>query len=105
MRTVQPGIEPVKLLRKDHHVPIIRLRNQGDLFYLTEVLRFGQGDPDSISRVGAVGDDVLPLQWGHAWVLHAELLIGGKRSISRRCQKRLWGGREVESVGTACQSN
>src|SRR5271157_508807 len=105
MRTVQPGIESVKLLRKDDHIPIVRLRNQGDLFYLTEVLRLGEGDAYAISRVGAIGDDVLPLQWGHAWVLHAKLFIGGKRTVPRRNQKGLWIGGEVESVGTACQTN
>src|SRR3989449_4272277 len=105
MGTVKPGIESIKLLGKDHHIPIIRLRDEGDPFHLTEVLRLGQGDPYSISRVGAVGDDVLPFQSGHAWILHAELFIGGKRAIPRRNQKGLWIGGEVESVGTACQTN
>src|SRR6202158_594512 len=105
MRTVKPGIKSIKLLGKDHHIPIIRLRDEGDPFHLTEVLRLGQGDPHSISRVGAVGDDVLPLQPGHAWVLHAELFIGGTRAVLRRNQKGLWIGGEAESVGTACQTN
>src|SRR5260370_40980419 len=55
--------------------------------------------------VGAVGDDVLPFQSRHAWVLHAELLIGGKRAVPRRNQKGLWIGGVVESVGTAGQNN
>src|ERR1035438_3461945 len=59
MRTVKSGIESIKLLGKDHHIPIIRLRDEGDPFHLTEILRLGQGDPHSISRVSAVGDDVL----------------------------------------------
>src|SRR6266568_1882997 len=105
MGTVKPGIESVKLLGKDHYVPVIRLRNERDLFHLSEVLRLGQGDPHSISRVGAVGDDVLLFQPGHAWVLHAELFIGGKRAVLRRNQKGLWIGGKVESVWTACQPN
>src|SRR5260370_2919161 len=104
MGTVKPGIESIKLLGKDHHIPIIRLRDEGDPFHLTEVLRLGQGDPYSISRVGAVGDDVLPFQSRHAWVLHAELLIGGKRAVPRRNQKGLWIGGEVEFVGTSGQT-
>src|SRR5258708_12910162 len=89
MGTVKPGIKSIKLLGKDHHIPIIRLRDEGDPFHLTEVLRLGQGDPYSISRVGAVGDDVLPFQSRHAWVLHAELLIRAKRAVPRRNQKGL----------------
>src|SRR5713226_456583 len=105
MRTVKPGIESVKLLGKDHHIPMICLRDEGNSFHLTEVLRLGQGDPHSISRVGAVGNDVLPFQPGHAWILHAELFIGGKRAVPVRNQKGLWIGGEAESVGTACQTN
>src|SRR5437016_14406943 len=105
MGTVKPGIESVKLLGKDHYVPVIRLRNERDLFHLLSVLSLGQGDPHSISGVGAVGDDVLPCQPGHAWVLHAELFIGGKRAVPVRNQKGLWIGGEAESVGTACQTN
>src|SRR5437660_3368639 len=105
MGTVKSGIESIKLLGKGHHVPMIRRRDEGDPSHLTEVLRLGQGDPHSISRVGAVGDDVLPLQPGHAWILHAELFIGGKRGVLRRNQKGLWIGGEMESVGTACQTN
>src|ERR1700694_1427355 len=105
MGTVKSGIESIKLLGKDHHIPIIRLRDEGDPFHLTEVLRLGQGDPHSISRVGAVGDDVLPFQPGYAWVLHAELFIGGKRAVPVRNQKGLWIGGEAESIGTACQTN
>src|SRR5437762_7499644 len=105
MGTVKPGIESVKLLGKDHYVPVIRLRNERDLFHLSEVLRLGQGDPHSISRVGAVGDDVLPFQPSHAWILHAELFVGGKRAVPRRSQKGLRTGGEVKSVGTTCQTN
>src|SRR5258708_789198 len=105
MRTVKSGIESIKLLGKDHHIPVIRLRDEGDPFHLTEVFRLGQGDPHSISRVGAVGDEVLPFQPRHARVLHAELFIGGKRAVPVRNQKGLWIGGEAESVGTACQTN
>src|ERR1022692_5149882 len=105
MRTVKSGIESIKLLGKDHHIAIIRLRDEGNPFHLTEVLRLGQGDPHSMSRVGAVGDDVLPLEPGHAWILHAELFVGGKRAVLRWNQKGLWIGGEMESVGTACQTN
>src|SRR5712692_5320030 len=105
MRTVKPGIKSIKLLGKDHHITIIRLCDERNSFHLTEVLRLGQGDPDSISRIGAVGDDVLPFQPSHAWVLHAKLFIGGKRAVPVRNQKGLWIGRAVESVGTACQTN
>src|SRR5260370_6044696 len=102
MGTVKPGIESIKLLGKNHHIPTIRLRDEGDPFHLTEVHRLGQGNPYSISRVGAVGDDVLPFQSGHAWILHAELFIGGKRAVPRRNQKGLWIGGGRESVGTSC---
>src|ERR1019366_4791400 len=105
MRTVKASIKSIKLLGKDHHIPIIRLCDQGNSFHLTEVLRLGQGDPHSISRVGAIGDDVLPFQSGHTWVLHTELFIGGKRAVPVRNQKGLWVGGEAESVGTACQTN
>src|SRR5207237_8990535 len=50
-------------------------------------------------------DDVLPFQPGHAWILHAELFIGGKKAVPVRNQKGLCIGGEVESVGTACQTN
>src|SRR6266550_6390222 len=105
MGTVKSGIESIKLLGKHHHIPIIRLRDEGNPFHLTENLRLGQGDPHSISRVGAVSDDVLPLQPGHAWILNAELFIGGKRVVLRRNQKGFWIGGEMESIGTACQTN
>src|SRR5260370_38471303 len=74
----------------------MRVRDEVDPFHLTEVLRLGQGDPYSISRVGAVGDDVLPFKSGHAWILHAELFIGGKRAVPRRNQKGLGIGGEGE---------
>src|SRR6516165_7014472 len=92
MGTVKPGIEPIKLLGKDHHIPIIRLCDEGDPFHLTEVLRLGQGDPHSISRVGAIGDDILPFQSGHAWTLPAESLKGGKGAIPGRGQNGPWMG-------------
>jgi len=63
------------------------------------VLRLGQGDPHSISRVGAVGDDVLPLQPGHAWVSTPNSSQAEKRAVLRRNQKGLWIGGEAESVG------
>src|SRR6266542_4891284 len=105
MGTVKPGIESIELLGKDHYIPIIRLRDEGDPFHLTEILRLRQSDPHSVSRVGAVGDDVLPFQPGHAWILHAELFIGGKRAVPRRNHKGLRIGGEVESVRTARQTN
>src|SRR6266542_5054326 len=105
MGTVKPSIESINFFGKDHHIPIVRLRNEGDSFHLAEFLRLGQRDPHSLSRVGAVGDDVLPVQSSHAWILQAELFIGGKRAVSRRDQKRLWIGGEVESIGTASQTN
>src|SRR5690348_12119942 len=103
MRTVKPGIEPIKLLWKNHHVPIIRVRYEGDFFHVLEIPCLSKGNSYPISRVGTVCNDVLPFQGGHAWVLHSELLIGGKRAILVRSQKRRWRGGEVESVGTARQ--
>ena len=102
MGTVKPGIEAAKLFGEDHHIPMVRLRDERDPFDLIEVPRLGEGDPDSISRVSAVGDDVLPFQPGHAWILDAELFIGRKRAVPRRSQKGLWIGGEVDSVGAAC---
>src|SRR5260370_13498484 len=55
--------------------------------------------------VGAVGDDVLPFQSRHAWVLHAELLIGGKRAVPRRNQKGLWIGGVGGSSGAPGPTN
>src|SRR5205085_5212503 len=104
MRTVQPGIESIKLFGKDDHIPIICLSNQGYPFHLTEVLGLGQSDSHSIARVGAVGDDVFPFQPGHAWIFNAELFIGGKWAVRRRSQERLWISAEVESVPTAGQT-
>ena len=46
-----------------------------------------------------------PSSSGHAWVFDAELFIGGKRAVPLGNQKGLWIGREVESVGTACQTD
>src|SRR6185437_10784250 len=103
MRTIKPGIEPVKLRWKNNHVPIIRLRYEGDFIHMFEIPRLSKGDSHPISRVGAVCDDVLAFQRGHARVLHPELLIGGERAIFLRSQKRRWRGGEVESIGTTCQ--
>src|SRR6516225_8820479 len=105
MRPVKPSIEPLELFGKDHYIPTVGLCDEGNSIHVNEIPRSRQGDSHTITRVGAVGDDVLPLHLRHAWVLYPEFLIGGKESVSRRCQKRLWGGRKVESVGTACQSN
>src|SRR5260221_4499252 len=104
MRTVQPGIESIKLFGKDHHIPIICLGNEGYSFHLTEVLRFGQGDSHSIARVSAVGDDVFPFQPGHARVFNAELFVGGKWAVRRGSEKGLGIDGEVESVATAGQT-
>ena len=62
MWTIEPGIKPVKLLGKDDDIPIIGFSNERDSFHLTKILRLGQSDPHPISRVSAVGDDVLSLQ-------------------------------------------
>src|SRR6185437_10966258 len=105
MRTVKSGIKPIKFFGKDHDIPIIRLCDKRYPFYPSEVLRLRQGDPHSISRVCAVGNDVLPVHSGHTWVFHAELFIGSERAVSVGSQKRLWIGGEAESVGTACQAN
>ena len=105
MRPVKPGIQPIKLLGKDHHVPIIRLGDEGNPFHLTEVLRLGQGDPNSISRVRAIGDEVLSVQQGHAWILNAELFIGSERAVSPGNEKGLWISREAETIRTACQAD
>src|SRR5258708_21352879 len=104
MRTVQPGIESVKLLGKDHNIPIVCLSDERNPFHLTEVLRLCQGDPHAISRVGAVSNYVLVLQARHSWILHAELLIGGERTIRRRNQKGFWIGDEMEPIHAACQT-
>src|SRR5437870_11630494 len=105
MRTIKSGVEPIKFLRKNYDIPIIRLCDKRDLFYPTEVLRLGQGNPHSISRVCAIGNDVLPVDPGHAWVFHAELFISSERSVLVGSQKGRWIGGEAESVGTACQAN
>src|SRR4051812_13770779 len=105
MRTIKSGIKPIKFLRKDHDIPIIRLRDKRDPFYPSKVLRFGQGDPHSISRVCAIGNYVLPVYLGHAWVLHAELLVGSERAVPVGSQKGSWIGGEAQPVGTACQAN
>ncbi len=105
MGTVKPRIEAVKLFGEDHHVPVVGLRDEGDPFHATEVLRLCQGDADSVSRVGAVGDEVLPIHVCHAWILDAELFVGRKRAVPGRSQKWLRIGREVEAVGAARQAD
>ena len=84
MRPIQPGIESVELFWKDHDVPIVRFRDQADLFHVTEVLRFGQRDPHAVARVGAVGDEVFAIDLRDARVFHAEFLILGERALSAR---------------------
>src|SRR5258708_38094222 len=104
MRPVQAGIESIKLLGKDHRVPIIRLGDERYPFHRTEVFRFGQGDPHSMARVSAVGNDVFSFQPGHAWVFNAELFIGGKWTVRCRREKGLGIGGKVESIATAGQT-
>src|ERR1035438_9822782 len=104
MGTVKPGIEPIELLGKDHYIPIVRFRDERDPFHPTEVPGLRQSDPDSVSRVSAVGDEVLSFQPGYAWILDAELFIGCKRAVPRRSQKglRIGGvvpGLRVEELG------
>ena len=105
MGPVKPGIESVELLGKDHHVAVVRLRDQGDPFHLTEILRLCQRDPHAISRVGAVGDEVLPVEVCHARILDAELFVRRKRAVPGGRQKGLRIGGEVESVGAARQAD
>src|ERR1022692_3063296 len=99
MRTVKSGVESIKLLGKDHHIPIIRLRDEGDPFHPTEGLRLGQGDPHSISRVCAVGDDVLSLHQGDARVLHAKLFIGSERAVRAGVRKGCRSAVEGDPLG------
>src|SRR5688572_18122652 len=102
MRAVKPSVEPVKLLGEDDHISVVRLRDQGNSFHVTEILRLRQGDPHSISRVGAVSDEVLPFQLGDAGVFNPELFIRRKGSVPLGNQKGLWIGLEMESIETAC---
>ena len=78
MGPVKAGIQSIELFGKDHHIPVVRLRDEGNPFHVTEVLRLCQGDPHAISRVGAVGDEVLPVNVCHARIFDAELFIDGK---------------------------
>src|SRR3974377_2520270 len=96
MGTVQPGIEAVELLGKNHDVAIVRLRDERKPLHFSEVRGLGEGHPDSTSRVGAVGDDVLPFQQGHAWILDAELFIDRKRPAPSGGQEWLRIGGKVE---------
>jgi hypothetical protein len=59
---------------------------------MAEVLRLGQGDPHAISRVGAVGDEVLAVQQRDARILDAELFIGRERAVRRESEGRGIGG-------------
>src|SRR5436309_15228460 len=99
MGTVKSGIKAIKFVGKDYNVPIIRLCDKRNPFYPTEVLRLGQGNPHSISRVCAIGNDVLAVDPGHAWVFHAELFISSERSVPVGSQKGPWIGGEAESSG------
>src|SRR6516164_3429585 len=103
MRPVKPGIEPLELLGKDHQIPMVGLRDEGNSIHLNEVLRSRQGDPHTVTRVGAVGDDVLPLHLRHAWVLYAEFLIGSKEAVPLGRQKGLGISSESKAVETARQ--
>src|SRR6266478_4248913 len=105
MGTVQPGIESIKLLGKDHHITVVRLRDERDPFHLTEVLSFCQGDPHTISRVSAVGNDVLPFYLRYARILHPKLLIGCEWAVLLGNQKGFRIDGKVEAVVTACQTN
>jgi hypothetical protein len=105
MGPVKPRIETVKLLGKDHYIPVVRLRNEGDPLHVTEVLRRCQRDPHAISRVGAVSDEVLPVDVCHAWILDAELFVRRKRAVPSGGQKGLRMSGEVESVVAARQTN
>src|ERR1700716_1509097 len=105
MGTVQARIEAVELLGKDHYVPIVRLGDERDPFHITEILRLCQGDPHAISRVGAVGDEVLPVNVCYARILDAELFVRSKRVVRGGSQEGLGGGGEVESVWAACQTD
>src|SRR5438045_8145781 len=105
MGTVKSGIKAIKFVGKDYNVAIIRLRDKRNPFYQTEVLRLGQANPHSISRVCAIGNDVLPVDPGHSWVFHAELFIGSESSVPVGSQKGPWIGGEAEPVGTRCQAN
>jgi hypothetical protein len=100
MGTVEAGIEPIKLLGEDHYIAIVGLGDERESFHAGEVLGLGEGNADAIARVGAVGDEVLAIQQGHAGVFDAELFI-----CARRGEKGLGIGGEVESVGAAGQTD
>jgi hypothetical protein len=105
MRTVKSGIKAIKFLGKDYDIPIVSLCDKRNPFYPTEVLRLGQGNPHSISRVCAIGNDVLPIDPGHSWVFNSELFIGSERSVPVGSQKGPWIGDEAEPIRTTCQAN
>src|SRR6266567_4003046 len=103
MRTVQAGVESAKFLGKNHHVPIIRFGNERHPFHLRKVSSFGQRDSHSISRVGAIGDEVLIAERRHTRILHAELFIGRERSVWLGNQEWLGVYGKAKSVVTARQ--
>ena len=39
MGPIKPRVEAIKLFGEDHHIPVVRLRDQRDPFYLMEVAR------------------------------------------------------------------
>src|ERR1017187_6473667 len=100
MGAVQARIEPVKFLRENHHVSIIRFRYERKPFNLNKVPGLGQRDPRAIARVGAVGDEVLVFDLRHARIFDAEFFVGGKRSVRRWSEEWLGIHRETESVVT-----
>ena len=105
MRTVQPGIESIKLFGKDYYIPIVRLRDERDPFHLAEVFRFCQSDPHAIARVSAIGDEILAFQKRNSRILDAKLFIVRKWAVARGSQKGLWIGGELEPVVAARQTD
>ena len=82
---VEPGIQPLELLGEDHGVPGVRLRDQGDSLHLNEVRGPGESDPHTISRVGAISDEILAFHLRDPWVLDAELFVGSEQAFLCRC--------------------
>src|SRR5436309_1196807 len=101
MRAVQTRIQPSKLFRKKYHVPIVRLGDQRNSFDAHEVASFCQGDAHSVSRVGAVGNQVLTIQISDARVFDTELFVLGKGAALSWLQERLRIGGEMKSIQTA----
>src|SRR6185437_9546381 len=98
MRTVEPGVESPELLRENHHVPVVRLGDEGDFFHATEIFRLRQSDLDPVCRVDAICDEVLAFHAGYARIFDAELSRPGNQK-GRRI------GRKVESVAAARQTD